>query len=74
MIKTQKQYIRGTYTPKPQNIYWRRDLHEDLLRWLFRELNKSDMIADLSYLPDIELLQSINGLLRNLGLQTYTQE
>lgn len=74
MKRLQREYIRVTYTPKPQSIHWRRDLHEDLLRRLFKEAHKTEFIADLSYLPDIELLQSINGLLIKLGVQTYSQE
>ena len=73
MIKQQREFIKRSYTPRRKN-FWRRDYHEDLLRKLSFEVNKTPLIGDLGYLEDEQLLRMINGCLNKLGLEVYTTE
>lgn len=66
-------FIPRTYTPRKKVNYWKRDKHEDLMKKLYYEANKTKYNGDLSYLSDNELLVSINGFLKVLGLQTMDE-
>lgn len=61
-------FIPRTYTPRKKVNYWKRDKHEDLMKKLYLEANKTKYNGDLSYLSDNELLVSINILLGKLNL------
>lgn len=72
MIKTQREYAKGSYRPKRN--YYRRDSVELLFRRLHKEYNKTEYSGDLGYLSDGELLLMTNRLLDAMGLITMTDE
>lgn len=72
---TNLKFHPRTYTPmKAKKNYFKRKEHEDLLRKLYKEVNRTELKSDLSYPSDNELLISINGLLRQLGCVTYNEQ
>jgi hypothetical protein len=73
MIKQQRVPMKRSYTPKKKGFY-KRYAHEQLLRQLSFEVNKTKLVGDLAYLSDGELLHCINKCLQTLGLITMNDD